>query len=42
MELITNTLGLGTFFSGFFAIACQGNDEIRSFLYLEEKKEIVI
>ena len=41
MELMTNAVGLGTFFSGFFALAAQGNDEIRNFLELEEKKEIV-
>jgi len=41
MELMTNALGLGTFFSGFFAMAAQGNDEIRSLLGLKEKEEIV-
>lgn len=41
MELITNALGLGTFFSGFTVIAAQGNQEIRNFLGLEEKNEIV-
>lgn len=41
MELITNTLGLGTFFSGFFVMAAQGNEKIRELLELEENKEIV-
>jgi nitroreductase/NAD-dependent dihydropyrimidine dehydrogenase PreA subunit len=41
MELMTNALGLGTFFSGFFAMAAQGNNEIRSLLGLKDKEEIV-
>lgn len=41
MELMTNALGLGTFFSGFFALAAQGNEEMREMLGLGENKEIV-
>lgn len=41
MELMTNALGLGTFFSGFFAIAAKENEEIRNLLGLEDNKEIV-
>lgn len=41
MELMTNALGLGTFFSGFFALAAQWNDEIRKLIGIEENKEIV-
>ncbi len=41
MELMTNALGLGTFFSGFFTMAAQGNDEIRDLLGLKGKEEIV-
>lgn len=41
MELITNALGLGTFFSGFFVMAAQGNETIRELLELEGNKEIV-
>lgn len=41
MELMTNALGLGTFFSGFFTLAAQGNQEIRNLLELEDNKEIV-
>lgn len=41
MELMTNAQGLGTFFSGFFAMAAQGNEKIRELLGLEENKEIV-
>lgn len=41
MELIINTLGLGTFFSGFFVIAAKENEEIRNFLEIPEKNEIV-
>jgi nitroreductase/NAD-dependent dihydropyrimidine dehydrogenase PreA subunit len=41
MELMTNALGLGTFFSGFFVIAAKENEEIRNFLGIHEKKEIV-
>lgn len=41
MELMTNAQGLGTFFSGFFAMAAQGNQEIREMLGLEGNQEIV-
>lgn len=41
MELMTNALGLGTFFSGFFTLAVKGNEKIRKLLELEESKEIV-
>lgn len=41
MELITNTLKLGTFFSGFFTIAAQNSREIRELLGVGENKEIV-
>jgi nitroreductase len=41
MELMTNALDLGTFFSGFFTMAAQGNDEIRDLLGLKGKEEIV-
>ena len=41
MELMTNAQGLGTFFSGFFAMAAQGNEKIRELLGLEGNKEII-
>ena len=41
MELMTNALGLGTFFSGFFVRAAQGNKEIMDFLGIKEGKKIV-
>ncbi|OOM76817.1 nitroreductase family protein [Clostridium sp. BL-8] len=41
MELMTNALGLGTFFSGFFTFAAQGNEKIRELVELEENKEVV-
>ena len=41
MELMTTAQGLGTFFSGFFAMAAQGNEKIRELLGLEGNKEIV-
>lgn len=41
MELMTNALGLGTFFSGFFVRAAQGNKEIQNFLGIKEGKQIV-
>jgi nitroreductase/NAD-dependent dihydropyrimidine dehydrogenase PreA subunit len=41
MELMTNAQGLGTFFSGFFAKAAEGNKKIMDFLQLEEGKQIV-
>ncbi len=41
MELMTNALGLGTFFSGFFVRSAQGNQKIMSHLGLDENKQIV-
>ncbi|SHI71051.1 Nitroreductase [Clostridium cavendishii DSM 21758] len=41
MELITNALGLGTYFSGFLAKAAEGNKKINDFLGLEENHKIV-
>lgn len=41
MELMTNTLGLGTFFSGFLVKAADGDSEIMDFLGLKEPKKIV-
>ncbi|MBU6136619.1 nitroreductase family protein [Clostridium tertium] len=41
MELMTNALGLGTFFSGFFIRAAQGNKKIMDYLGLDESKQIV-
>lgn len=41
MELMTNALGLGTFFSGFFVRAAQGNKKIMDFLGLDQGKQIV-
>ena len=41
MELMTNALGLGTFFSGFFIRAAQGNKKIMNYLGLDENKQIV-
>lgn len=41
MELMTNALGLGTFFSGFFVMAAQENEKIRELLELQENKQII-
>ncbi len=41
MELMTNAQGLGTFFSGFFTMAAQGNEKIRELLDLKGNKEII-
>ena len=41
MELMTNALGLGTFFSGFFVIAAQDNKKIMDLLGVKEGKKIV-
>lgn len=41
MELMADTLGLGTFFSGFFVRAAQENKEITEFLGVKKRKEIV-
>lgn len=37
MELMTNALGLGTFFSGFFAMAAKNNKKIADLLDLKEE-----
>lgn len=41
MELMTNALGLGTMFSGFFVNAAQKSKEIKEFIGLKEGKQIV-
>ncbi|WP_461206679.1 nitroreductase family protein [Clostridium sp. DL1XJH146] len=41
MELMTNALGLGTFFSGFLVRAAKSNKKINELLDVEEGKEIV-
>ncbi|MDP4090499.1 MAG: nitroreductase family protein [Bacillota bacterium] len=41
MELMTNALGLGTLFSGFFVMASGASKEIRDFLGIKEGKRIV-
>ncbi len=41
MELMTNALGLGTFYSGFLVRASQGNDKMRALLGLKEGEEII-
>ncbi len=41
MELITNALGLGTFFSGFFTIAAEDNKNIMDLVGVKEGKKIV-
>jgi nitroreductase/NAD-dependent dihydropyrimidine dehydrogenase PreA subunit len=41
MELMTNALGLGTFFSGFFVKAAQNNKPILDLLGIKEGKHIV-
>lgn len=41
MELMTNALGLGTFFSGFFVRAAQGSKEIQDFIGIKEGKKVV-
>lgn len=41
MELMTNALGLGTFYSGFTVRASQGNKKIRDFLGLQKNEEII-
>ena len=42
MELMTNALGLGTFFSGFMTRAAVGNEKIAEFLGLKEGKNSAI
>lgn len=41
MELMVDTLGLGTFFNGFFQVAAQDNKQILDFLNIEKGKKIV-
>ncbi|MBE6050455.1 MAG: 4Fe-4S dicluster domain-containing protein [Clostridium sp.] len=41
MELMVDTLGLGTFFNGFFKVAAEDNKEIQDFLKIEDDKQIV-
>lgn len=41
MELMTNALDLGTFFSGFFVRASRGNDKIKELLGVKEGKQII-
>ena len=41
MELMTNALGLGTFFSGFTVRAAMNNSKISKFLGLDEHKKMV-
>lgn len=41
MELMTNALGLGTFFSGFFVRAAQENKKILDFIGVKEGKQVV-
>ncbi len=41
MELMTNALGLGTFFSGFFVKAAEENKKIMDFLGVKEGQQIV-
>lgn len=41
MALMTYSLGLGTFFSGFLLVACQDNKEILDFLGIRDSKEII-
>jgi nitroreductase/NAD-dependent dihydropyrimidine dehydrogenase PreA subunit len=41
MELMTNALGLGTFFSGFFVMAAQSNQKILDLIGINDAKQIV-
>jgi nitroreductase len=41
MELMTNALGLGTFYSGFTVRAAENNQEIREFLGLKAEEQII-
>jgi len=41
MELMTNALGLGTFFSGFFVRAAKSDKKITDFLEVQEGKHVV-
>ena len=40
MELMTNALGLGTFFSGFFIRAAKSSEKISDFLGVKEGKQL--
>lgn len=41
MELMTNSLGLGTFFSGFFVKATEADSDIRKFIGLQESQKVI-
>ena len=41
MELMTDALGLGTFFSGFLLVASQDNKEILDLLGIKDSKQII-
>ena len=41
MELMVDSLGLGTFFNGFFKVAAADSQEILDFLNIKDGKEIV-
>ena len=41
MELMANALELGTFFSGFFIRALQGNKKLMDYLGLDDNKKVV-
>ena len=41
MELMTDALGLGTFFSGFLLVASQDNKEILDLLGIKDGKQII-
>jgi len=41
MELMIDSLGLGTFFSGFLLVAAQDNKEILNLLQIEDSKQII-
>lgn len=41
MELMANTLGLGCLYSGFFVRASKENPDIKKFLNIDEKKNII-
>ncbi|HCW54655.1 MAG TPA: nitroreductase [Clostridium sp.] len=41
MELMVDTLGLGTFFNGFFQVAAKDNKEIMDFLNIKDGRKLV-
>ncbi len=41
MELMANAMGLGVLFSGFFVRAAKDNKDIKEFLQVKRRKEIV-